>query len=121
MFIQWSRSPIPGNGIQVKGILANKVEYASTLANFSFTLDNQVVGTFVHPTENTEKYQYNVTCKHSSVFFAVVHNLSILSDYENMTMSQGRHTLQMANLGTDLGEGSITGHSLALVDYVVLR
>ncbi|KAH8114733.1 hypothetical protein DFH11DRAFT_184583 [Phellopilus nigrolimitatus] len=75
-------------------IIANTVEFATTLTNLSFALDGSSVGTFVHAPTTSTQYEYNVP------------------GYSNASLKNGDHTFVISAVGA-------TNDSLVLFDYLV--
>ena len=94
----WTRGK--GGAVYTYFILANQVDATTTLANLSFTLDNEFVGTFEHIPTNSTDIQYN---------FPV---------YVNETLENKQHTLVISTEGLSKAQDSALKSSLLLFDYV---
>ncbi|KAI5115992.1 hypothetical protein M0805_009064, partial [Coniferiporia weirii] len=82
-----------GSAVYVFIILANNLDPTTTLTRLSFSLDGEVVGSFVHSPTTSTDYEYNVTA------------------YANDNLANAQHTLIMQTTGDT--------PTLILFDYVI--
>ena len=108
-----------GTAVYVYNVLANYVEYTTTLTSLNFTLDGDLIGSFIHIPTNSTSFQYDVpvfvktglsNTSHTIVITAGgdINSSLVLFDYIVYTFEEGEpsSTTAASATGTQTSTGA---------------